>query len=104
MRKVLIALLVLALSVLGSAAHAQFRALPQNAQRGTVNDNQWPLIQIGWTVFRMAPGAVIWDQNNRTITPNFLPAGADIVFTLNPSGDIARIYVLTPQEQEALNR
>jgi len=46
---------------------------------------------------------VIFDANNRTITPGFLPARADVVYTVDPAGSVMRIYLLTPQEIQRLD-
>ena len=99
-----LAVLTLLLAGFNAAAYAQFRTLPATAKRGSITGNEYPFVQIGSTAFRLAPGAVIWDQNNRTVTPNFLPVGADIVYTVDSAGNIARIYILSPQEQDKLAR
>ena len=52
---------------------------------------------------QFAPGAVIFDTNNRTITPGFLPVRADVLYTIDQAGSVTRIYLLTPQEQERLD-
>jgi len=53
---------------------------------------------------RLAPGAVIYDTNNRTIVPVSFPAAAEVVFTTDPTGAVTRIYLLTPQEIQTLNQ
>jgi len=58
-----------------------------------------PYIDLGGSPVRLAPGGVIFDQNNRTIVHNALPPGANVVFTTDMNGDIGRIYILTPREQ-----
>ena len=70
-------------------------------KRATVGQQQYalPYVDLGGKVVKLAPGGVIYDQNNRTIVHGALPAGADVVFTTDMNGDIARIYILTPQEQ-----
>ncbi len=82
-------------------AHAQFRTLPANAKRATVGQQQYPLpyLSFGSAVVKLAPGGVIYDQNNRSIVHGALPPGADVAFVLDMNGDIGRIYILTPQEQ-----
>jgi hypothetical protein len=85
--------------------HAQFRTLPANAKRTTVGEPQvLPYVELGGKVVRLAPGGVIYDQNNRTIVHGALPAHADAVFTTDMNGDVARIYILTPQEQAQFNQ
>lgn len=86
-------------------ALAQLRTLPANAKRGTVGQSQQlPLVEINRKVVRLAPGGVIYDQNNRSIIHGALPPGADVAFTVDMNGDIARIYILTPAERQLLEQ
>ena len=89
------------LLVTASAAYAQIRTLPANAKRATIGQEQFPMpyINIGGTRVRLAPGGVIYDQNNRTIVHGALPPGSDVAVVPDMNGDIGRIYILTPQEQ-----
>ena len=84
---------------------AQLRTLPANAKRATVGQQQsMPLVELSSKVARLAPGGVIYDQNNRSIVHGALPPGADVIFTTDMNGDIARIYILTPFEQAQFDR
>ena len=86
-------------------AHAQFRTLPQNAKFARVGDAQpLPLIRLDDKVVKLAPGGVIYDQNNRTVVQAALPAGARVAYVLDMSGDVGRIYILTAQEQAQADR
>jgi len=89
------------LMVAAGSAYAQFRTLPANAKRATIGQEQYPLpyINIGGTRAKLAPGGVIYDQNNRTVVHGALPPGADVAVVPDMNGDIGRIYILTPQEQ-----
>ena len=82
-------------------AHAQLRTLPANAKLTTVGQQQYPLpyISLGGAVARLAPGGVIYDQNNRSIVHAALPPGALVAVVADMNGDIRRVYILTPQEQ-----
>ncbi|MEK7875449.1 MAG: hypothetical protein AAB325_04620 [Pseudomonadota bacterium] len=92
--------------LLAGMVHAQFRTLPPAAKRATVGDRPHvlPYVELGGKVLRLAPGGVIYDQNNRTLVHGALPAGANVAFTTDMHGDISRIYILTPQEQAQLDR
>jgi len=106
MRKLLLLLsLVLGITV-SFAGYAQLRSLPANAKRTTVGPGQHPMpyVDLGDKRVKLAPGAVIYDQQNRTLVHGALPPGADVVFTTDMQGDIARIYILTPFEQTQLNQ
>ena len=65
--------------MLAEFAHAQLRTLPANAKRATVGQQQYPLpmLDLGGKVVKLAPGGVIYDQNNRSILHGALPPGAD---------------------------
>ncbi len=59
---------------------------------------------LGGERIRLAPGAVIFDTNNRMILPGYLPAEkSDVVYTTDQTGQVMRIYLLTPAEIERLN-
>ena len=97
----LLAISTAAILLAVGVAHAQFRTLPANAKRAIVGQQQYPLpyVNLGGVVAKLAPGGVIYDQNNRSIVHNALPPGADVAFVIDANGDIRRIYILTPQEQ-----
>ena len=99
MRKPMQLLLVASL-LFTAAASAQLRTIPANAKRATVGQPQaLPYVELSGKMVRLAPGGVIYDQNNRTIVHNALPPGANVAITPDMNGDIARIYILTPLEQ-----
>lgn len=50
---------------------------------------------------RLAPGARIFSADNRTITPNALPADSIVSYLLAPDGQIRTVWVLTPSEFDA---
>lgn len=105
MRNLLVILVTAGLLLAGNA-HAQLRTLPANAIRATVDQQQYPLpyISLNGTVVKLAPGGVIYDRNNRSIVHGALPPGADVVFTTDMNGDVARIYILTHLEKAQLNQ
>ena len=101
---VLASLLAGASLVLAAASvSAQVRTLPANAKRAELSGYQNPYVVLGGEARRLAPGARIFDAENRTITPGYLPAQADVVYTLDPAGSVMRIYLLTPQERQRLD-
>lgn len=108
MRKILLLLTFsVCVSLLGWVAdsHAQLRQLPPNGKRGFTGEKmQLPLVRIGRETLKLAPGALIFDTHNRTIVQGSLPAGADVWYQLNSGGEIQRIYILTPVEQQRLDQ
>ncbi|MDP2241923.1 MAG: hypothetical protein Q8K18_17445 [Burkholderiales bacterium] len=86
---------------LAAPGHAQMsRAFPANGKLGELTGQQHPLpmVQIDRAVVRLAPGARIVDQNNRSIVHGALPDYAQVLYVLDISGDISRIIILTPEE------
>ena len=100
MRKLLASLMAASMLIAGISS-AQIRSLPVNAKRATTGQQQlaMPLIDLGGKVVKLAPGGVIYDQNNRSIVHGALPPGSDVAYTVDMNGDVARIYILTPYEQ-----
>jgi len=99
---VLLALALVCFAV--EPAWSQSRTLPANGKRATLTGYSDRVVAFGREQRRLAPGAVIYDTNNRTILPNFLPQEADVVYTADNTGAILRIYLLTPQEQQRLDQ
>ena len=101
MRKLLL-LLILSCSLQALTAYAQFiqqRFLPANGERGKTGATQaYPLVQIDRKVLRLAPGARIYDQSNRTITHAHIPAGTEVFYSKEQSGAVLRLYILSEQE------
>jgi hypothetical protein len=96
-------MLLLAFLVCVAPAWAQ-RALPADAKRGTTGEPQmFPMVQIGSEVLRLAPGGIIVNSNNLTITQGQLPPGSEVLYELDRNGEIPRIVILTPDEQARLN-
>src|SRR5262245_8982156 len=90
-----------------TALHAQgIRKLPANGKLGELVGQQqpFPMLQIGSGVLRLAPGGLIYDQNNRTLIHAMLPDRATGLYFQDPAGDVTRVYILRPEELELLQR
>jgi hypothetical protein len=89
----------LAIAIFASGASAQFRTVPPSAKLARVgNAHPLPLVQLDGNILKLAPGGVIYDENNRSILHGALQPGARVAYTLDMSGDVARIYILSVQE------
>jgi hypothetical protein len=100
MRKLM---LLLAFLVFAAPVWAQ-RALPAEAKRGTTGERQmFPLVQIGSEVLRIAPGGVIINSNNLSITQGQLPPDTEVLYQLDRNGEVLRIVVLTPEERARID-
>jgi hypothetical protein len=98
---------VLALAIAATASHAQLqRQLPASGKLGELIGRQhpFPLVQISNQILRLAPGGLIYDQDNRTILHGVLPEQANVWFVLDIRGEVARIYLLRPEELAQLER
>jgi hypothetical protein len=97
-------LLLLALFFICEAAGAQpFRFLPPAGERGRTGEGlPLPDVKIDRRVLRLGPGALIFDQSNRSVVHGQLPVGADVFYTRDLGGNIQRIYILTDEEKARL--
>lgn len=109
MRKILLLLklfMVVAALLAVQTSHAQMqRMLPANGKRGMTGEQRpLPVVMINGQAAKLAPGGIIFDTNNRTVLHQQLPADTDVWFQLNMTGDIQRIYILTPDERARLDQ
>ena len=103
-RRTLAALLGL---LIASASFAQLaRLLPADGKLGELVGQQhpFPLLEINSKVVRLAPGGVIFDQQNRTILHNQLPPSSAVLFVADGKGEIMRLYLLRPDEVTRLEQ
>ncbi|MGH8756755.1 MAG: hypothetical protein ACRET9_01000 [Burkholderiales bacterium] len=80
------------------------RILPQNAVSGELTASRYPYVTIGKKQFHLAPGSLIYDQNNRIILPNYLPRKATVFYTIDGNGDLHKMWLLTPEEVAKLKK
>ncbi len=80
-------------------ASAQIRPIPLDTQRGWLRHVQDSVIAIDDKQMQLAPGATIRNQQNMIVVPVSLPGeGALAEYQLDPSGQVARAWLLTPEE------
>ncbi|RPI44602.1 MAG: hypothetical protein EHM59_12410 [Betaproteobacteria bacterium] len=99
----LLAVMLLAFGADSARSQVQMRILPETGKRAMLTGHDNRIVVLEGKQLRLAPGAVIYDTNNRSILPNFLPASADVVYTTDNTGSVLRIYILTPQEKQRLD-
>jgi hypothetical protein len=100
MRRMRFALLICALALPASAL-AQVRSIPDDAKRGSIVHIQDAVVEIDGQRMRLSAGAQARSQNNLIIVPMSLPPGALVKYTLDGTGLIHRVWVLTPEEAAA---
>ena len=86
------------LALCASSAFAQFRSLPADAERGEIRHVQGMTITIDGTERQLAPGAQIRSASNLIIVPSAIPPDSLAKYTVDASGMVRRIWILTPQE------
>jgi hypothetical protein len=84
--------------LLASTAVAQLRNIPASAERGELQHVGAMVIDLNGQRVQLTAGAQIRDTSNRIIMPAALPESALVKFTLDPQGNVHRIWILTPAE------
>ena len=97
MLRSLLALAVFALAA--SAAQAQFRTIPAEAKRATMSHVQGMTVEIDGRRTQLAAGAQIRDGRNMIVVPTAVPPGVRIKYLPDAQGRVARIWILSPQEE-----
>jgi len=88
-----------------AAQMVQQRGLPADGKRAQTGEaHPLPMVELNRQMMRLAPGAIIFDQHNRTIIHAQLPPYADVLYLEDINGNVRRIFVLTPAEQERLDQ
>ena len=82
-------------------AAAQVRRIPDDAKRGKIVHIQDSMVEIDGRPMRLAAGAQSRSRDNLIIVPTSLPPGALVKYTVDASGQVHRIWVLTPDEAAA---
>ena len=91
--------LLVLLLVLPLAAAAQLRTIPKEAQRGEIRHLQDMLVEIDGKPQRLSPGAQIRDADNRLVLPASLAQKSDVMYLIDSSGMVHRVWVLSARER-----
>ena len=97
MRTILLAVLICALAP-PAVVLAQTRQIPDIAKRGHISHVRGPIVEIDGQQMRLSAGAQIRSGSNLIIMPASLPPGALVKYVLDATGQIHRIWLLTPTE------
>lgn len=95
--------LFICLMLFSLAAHAG-RFLSPGAQVGMINGHNYPDVTIDGEVYRLGPGARIYDASNRMVLYPLLPQSAKVFYLLDQSGFLLKIWLPTPEEEAGMNR
>lgn len=97
-----LALLVLALGFMGSAQADRFMAT--GVKPAQLQGIAYPNVLIDGNSYRLAPGARIYDTNNRMVLPNAAPKTGKVLFKLDGQGNLLKLWILTPDEIARLSQ
>ena len=89
---------LLILALFASAAVAQLRTIPADAQRAEMRHVQENVVELNGQRAQLAPGARIRDGSNRVIMPTALPSGSLVKYRLDANGQVREVWILTPEE------
>ena|SRR5438067_701112 len=81
-----------------SAAAAQIRPIPADAQRGEMRHVEGGIVELDGRRAQLASGAQIRDESNRIIVPTALPPGSLVKYRLDAAGQVREVWILSPQE------
>jgi len=77
------------------------RSFPQAARPGRFAMRVFPEATLDDEPVRLSAGARIYDQRNMIVMPASLSGSFDALVERDPVGDIARVWLLTPEESQA---
>ncbi len=100
MKQALTALLALIVASLAVAVWAQSlaRTIPSEARRGELTHLMQGMVSVNGQRMKLAPGALIYAQNNLTVVPSEVPPNSLVDYTLDRNGDLFKVWILTPAE------
>ena len=81
-----------------AGAHAQFRTLPADAKRATLNGIKDATATIDGKNLRLSPGAQIRDGHNMIVLPTAVPQNLVVKYLLDGQGQVFRVWILSPAE------
>ncbi len=99
MSRYIVTLLLAAVSLLASFSALAARAFPVDARPGQLQGVEYPLVRIDGKVLQLAPGSVVYDQNNLSVVGAMLPQSAPVYYRLDSQGQVRNIWIMTPEEQ-----
>jgi hypothetical protein len=91
-------LLALLALLFATAAAAQLRAIPQDAQTARMSHVEANVVEVDGARRTLAPGAQIRDASNRIIVPAALPPASVVRYVMDGDGQVRRVWILTPEE------
>ena len=100
-------LALVSVSLWAAPVLAQMRSapIPANAKLGHIRHVEAMAVTVSKKPMQLAAGATIRNQRNLIIVPVAIPSeGAWAAFTLDRSGQISQVWLLTPEEIAAARK
>lgn len=98
MKQALTATIALLAALLATVAAAQFRTIPKEAVRGELTHLTENIVSVSGQQMRLAPGALIYGQNNLIVVPTQVPRDSLVEYTTDRNGELFKVWILTPEE------
>ncbi len=93
---------ITAVAVLTSNVHAQLSRLfplpPSDSKLGELTAIDYPQVKINGEILQLGAGGQIRGTNNLIILPAMFTEFGPILYWVGPTGDVQRIWLLTPEE------
>ncbi len=103
MRKIRLACFAAILVLAGATQALAERNFPEQAKRGNMQAYKYPSMKISDKVYRLSPGCRIFNRHNLIIMPASLQVQTgSVMYMLDMSGDLSRIWLLTVEEAARL--
>jgi hypothetical protein len=83
-----------------TAATAQLRTIPKEAQYGEIRHLQAMYVELNGQQAQLSPGAQIRDTDNRLVLPTSITEKVQAGYLLDGAGLVHRVWILTPDEQK----
>ena len=94
------ALLLIIAALFATAAAAQLRTIPADAQRAEMSHVSENMVSLNGKPAQLSPGAQIRDPLNRIIMPATLPPGSAVRYQVDGAGFVHRVWMLSPEEAD----
>jgi len=92
----------LLLACLASAAAAQLRTIPKEAELGQMRHAEAMRVEIDGKPRQLSPGAQIRDPDNRLVLPVSLVEKTQVRYLVDSAGMVHRVWILSEREKAAL--
>lgn len=92
--------LILVCCVLSITPTLAQRILPAEAKKGSLTMIEYPMVMLDEEPARLAPGAIIRNEQNLIVVPGALPPEVEfkVRYFVDTNGELSRIWILTQEE------